>query len=596
MAGLFGFFLRQSRPRQWVGDRIDRLAAGMSRRAYHRSFRDLRGSLAIGGSGPSLLRGNLEPHPGHDGCVLYMEGETYHSRDTLGEPRPGDTLWEQIRRRWKDKGAEALSELDGLYNLVLYEPRSPEGERLSILNDRYGSRRLYYMERPEAFVFASELKALLAWPDVDWSVDHEFVVETVCLGSVLGNKTWFREASLLPPATVLVETKDLRSRRYWSWSSLPPPGTHAGAKRLEQLHHLWQCAITTRLSPEPMGQQLSGGLDSRLILAEAGSRRPDWITSTYGEPGSDEVRFALRCAEVAGRPWIFWHLPGPDWLARRVELMLETDGMVDLVSLHHAGLVEPLGRLIRFEMSGYLGDLVLGDTFYACRTPLDVLGAIAYWDSPVSLDLEVVLGRVESCLSQHYAPLWSVVDEKCRRATNGWPHLAVNDLEVRKPFMDYRFLEFCAGLTPSDRSGHSLYRELLARYYSAYARVPYQKTGVSPVAAKWKHIALRSYRVGYRAARRLTARVGMPIRPWVRGAVDVARWLHDPEVRSEVRSTLIAPDAYITSHFDRQAIADTLRLALEASEVPVEVVLNLYRVEKYLRHVRDIVAPAGSGR
>jgi hypothetical protein len=86
------------------------------------------------------------------------------------------------------------------------------------------------------------------------------------------------------------------------------------------------------------------------------------------------------------------------------------------------------------------------------------------------------------------------------------------------------------------------------------------------------------------------------MKPWIRGAADIERWLHDPAVRSELTSTLTAPNAQVTLYFDRAAVVETLRLTLDAREVALEVSLNLYRVEKYLTHHQNLTSGSRLGR
>ena len=57
-----------------------------------------------------------------------------------------------------------------------------------------------------------------------------------------------------------------------------------------------------------------------------------------------------------------------------------------------------------------------------------------------------------------------------------------------------------------------------------------------------------------------------------------------------------APNAHITLYFDRRAVAETLRLAPDTEKAPVEVSLNLHRVEKYPAYLRKLTAGDGPGR
>jgi asparagine synthetase B (glutamine-hydrolysing) len=565
-------------------ERLSGMGGAMTHRRCHQVVSEVRGRLAFGASGPGLLSGNYEAHPGVSDAVLYAEGEVYDIQD-IRRRYECDSEWSAVCRHWQEKGPEGLKGIDGLYNLLLWKP-DRDGGTLSILNDRYGSRRLYICERNDCIVFASELKAILAWPELRPSIDESFVKESVCLANPLGEKTWFREVYLLPPATLVTITRNgLKKRRYWSWEELPPEGSNCAPDRLEHLHELWCRSVRIRLANESCGQQLSGGLDSRLILGEATKHRALWIACTYGEPKSDEVEIAQLCVNQAQCAWTWWPLPGDNWLESRVQLMLETDGMLDLANAHHAGLVEVIGKLLRFELSGFLGDLVLGDTWYDVTSPDEALNAFAHWSSPVSLSREEARDRLAARLSSRYPVVWSLVDEKCRRMTNAWAHLASNYLEVRKPFVDYKFLEFCAGLPVEDRRGSRIYIQLLKQHYPHLARIKWQKNGAPPGASAIRRLGVR----GVRYLRQKVARVVPAVRTQgIRGAANVYAWLSEPAVQSEIRSRLQSSNAVVSSLFDKDAIKRTLVETIDKGGLAVEVVLGLYRVERYLQHVANL--------
>jgi asparagine synthetase B (glutamine-hydrolysing) len=562
-----------------MASRLDLLSRTMVRRVDHHCHLEIHDCAAFGISGRGLLDGSLVPHGHQSGAVMLAEGEIYSVGAWTSDTRPYGEAWPIVVDRWISGGAAAFAAVDGLFTLLRYDPHGPSGESLSLVNDRFGSRRLFVLDDGEATVFAADFAPLVAWLGDRCEIDRRFVEETTCFSAPLGGRTWAQHIRLLPSATSLTMSKGGTSQHgYWRWSSMPPEGTHRHRDAVERLHGLWGQAIGRRLHGTAVGQQLSGGLDSRLILGEASVRRREWLTVTYGEPGADEVRFAQQSAQAVEAQWLLLELPGEDWLERRVELSLETGGMIDLLNAHHAGFLPALRDRLHVDLSGYLGDVILGDK------PVDNPLWLLYWASPVSLPLATAEARIKEDMGDLDTWAW-LMETKWRRHINWWPHLAVNDIEVRKPFLDHAFLEYCLGLPGDMRSDSALHVRLLRRYYPALAKVPIQRTGVRPGASRYQYVAMGAVRHVYRRTQRAASSVGLPMKPWIRGAVDIGRWLSDPRVQDDIRQTLLASTARVRDHFDPSAIRDTLDDTFTRHRVAHEIVLNLYRVERVLQHV-----------
>lgn len=581
MAGLFGFFLRQPRPEAWMAERLRLLHRSMVSRPGHAHHLEIHPQAAFGISGPGLLDGTLQAyrHPG--GSIMLAEGEVYRVGGWTPVAAPHGQAWPLVLDQWTGGGAAALNAVDGLYTLVRYDPESPDGPRLSLVNDRYGSRRLFVLDDGEAVVFAADFPALAAWLGKRFELDRAFIEETICFPNALGRRTWARQVELFDPRTLLEATSQGVTRTaYWDWSDLPEPGSTGGRDPVAETWERWQDVMRVRLSGQALGQQLSGGLDSRLILATARGAARDWPTLTYGERGSDEVRFAERAAAVAGSRWTLLELPGPDWLARRVETSLENGGFIDLVNCHHAGRLDEVAAQFRIEINGFCGDFTLGDTYQG----LDALGVFSkmpYWDSPVSVAPADAMTRITEDLGTRST--WGyMMDTKVRRHVNWWQHMAVNDVESRKPFLDYQFLEFCAGLPPALRVESRMHTAMLRRYFPALARVPIQRTGVRPGAGTVTRLGMAAVRRTWRAGRSL----GLPLAPWIRNAMRMETWLAEPGPQGVIRETLLDPGARVAALFERGAITELLARAFAPQpRVATEVLMNLYRVELVLREI-----------
>ncbi len=557
----------------------------------HRFAEHATDGVGVGITGPELFEGTVHVHTEPGPRALVVDGEAYHVCAEDGRPCRGAALWSTVHRRWITGGAEVLVRLDGVFNAVQVDASS--GPTLRIFNDRYGSRRLYYAELADAFVFASEMAPIVAWMGAGAAFDPEFIRPSVCFGSPIDDATWIRGIRLFPPATVMTVSRDATTTdRYWRWSDAPPAGSHSAPDRFDALYDLWQRALAARLHGSRVGQQLSGGLDSRLILGEAVRHRQSWTTSTYGDEYSDDVRFAKRSAACVGASWSLCPLPA-DWLDRRLAVCVAHDGIVDLVNTHAAGLASTLAGLMDFEIGGYLGDAVLGGTGTQW-TPDTVVWGLSYWMSPVSLGPEAAQTRIGASVAGTTS-LWSwMFENKWRRAINAWPQLAVNDLEVRKPFLDYAFAEYCVGLPLEDRLSRRGHMELLQRSCPSLARVPWQRTGVHPGAGVMACAVIKGVRVVYRAVQPWAARAGVPMRPWVRNAFDEKACFGTADVRCTLTDCLTDRAALINEYFEREAIERTLSMAFDTREVAIEVPMNLYRAEHVLRRFRALrLEPAG---
>src|SRR6202011_6228002 len=124
-------------------------------------------------------------------------------------------------------------------------------------------------------------------------------------GFRLGDRTQIASVKMVSGGTI-VTVSDLRPRfrRYWNWNRIPVTGFDSRRSAIEEMYRLWQQAISLRLTgAQRPGQTLSGGLDSRAILAEATPRVPVWTAITYGELECDDARYARRAADAVGALW-----------------------------------------------------------------------------------------------------------------------------------------------------------------------------------------------------------------------------------------------------------------------------------------------------
>jgi asparagine synthase (glutamine-hydrolysing) len=161
-------------------------------------------------------------------------------------------------------GRGALEKLRGMFAFAVWDAHE---RRLFAARDRLGVKPLYYAQLPEELIFASEMKGLLAHPDIMRELDHTALDDFLTYLYVPAPRTIFRGISELPPAHWL-EWQDgrLRLERYWDVEFDPDKRDFLGT--VQELQHALHEAVGVRLvSDVPLGVFLSGGIDSSTVAA-----------------------------------------------------------------------------------------------------------------------------------------------------------------------------------------------------------------------------------------------------------------------------------------------------------------------------------------
>ena len=193
-----------------------------------------------------------------------------------------------------------LERIDGLYSAVIYDA---DQKKIHLITDRYGLRYLYWSKYEGGLVWASDLKTFLALPNFEPHIDREAVEQFLQIGYCLEDRTWFENVRLVPPGSVLswdIETNDLQSQQYWWWDKIQPLSEQrTEADIAEQLFHLFQTSINRRSKEaDKVGVTLSGGLDSRAILAAMPDQASHIHAVTLGKQGCDDITLAAQAIQA----------------------------------------------------------------------------------------------------------------------------------------------------------------------------------------------------------------------------------------------------------------------------------------------------------
>ena len=205
---------------------------------------------------------------------------------------------------YEEMGYAFLERLNGWFSGVLLDLRE---QKVVLFNDRYGVNRIYYHEDSGGFYFASEAKALLKILPITRQLDLRSLGEVLCCEAVLQNRSLFSGISLLPPGSAWVFSRGepVKKKTYFkqeAWESQPELSE---SDFYEKLRETWRRVLPKYfLGKQSIGLSLTGGVDSRMILAWA-PRSPGTLPCyTWGGTYRDcaDVKIARRTAGIAQQP------------------------------------------------------------------------------------------------------------------------------------------------------------------------------------------------------------------------------------------------------------------------------------------------------
>jgi len=222
---------------------------------------------------------------------LIQKGHKFSSRS--------DT--EVILHLYQEEGESCVNKLNGQWAFAIWDETR---KRLFLSRDRLGVRPLFYTRTSDSFLFASEVKALLACPETDRQLDLQALDQFFTFWVALAPRTAFKNISQLPPGHSLsLENGQVRVWQYWSLDYPTEDGFLDGqeAQLAQELLDLLRDATRIRLrSDVPVGAYLSGGIDSTVTTALARALVGDRLRSfsvSFEDAEFDESAYQREATE-----------------------------------------------------------------------------------------------------------------------------------------------------------------------------------------------------------------------------------------------------------------------------------------------------------
>jgi len=263
-------------------------------------------------------------------CMVF-NGEIYNHRELrnqlegLGHQFRGTSDSEVLLAAFLQYGDAVCEHLDGMYAFAIYDTLE---DAFFCARDPLGEKPFYYALSRGLFIFASEVRAIVASGLVPATVDPQAIGLLLRQGSIPPPRTHLEGIEMLRPATWLRVSRDrtTRTQEYWRPKFLDGAlAIRDPEEALARIDSTLRDSIKKRLQADvPVGAFLSGGLDSSLVCAYMARETPNLRSFTVTLPGSpgDEAAAARQTAQHLGLD----HTEVPivaesDWLERALDAM-----------------------------------------------------------------------------------------------------------------------------------------------------------------------------------------------------------------------------------------------------------------------------------
>jgi asparagine synthase (glutamine-hydrolysing) len=260
--------------------------------------------LAVLDASPAGAQPMRDPATGN---VISLNGDVYNFRslramlEARGHRFRSGTDTEVVLHAYAEWGGACLARLHGIFAFALFDATR---QTLLLARDRLGVKPLYFWQRGDELLVASEVRALLASGLVKRELDDAGLASFLALGAAQEPSTMIRDVRALPPGhSATWADGRLTLRRYWA----PGPAAEVGSRReaASRLRVLLAESVERQLvSDVPVGAFLSGGLDSTTVVAlmrRAGAPAHS-VSVVFPQPEYCESAYARHAARALTAP------------------------------------------------------------------------------------------------------------------------------------------------------------------------------------------------------------------------------------------------------------------------------------------------------
>jgi len=257
-----------------------------------------------------LSSAGRQPMTSDDVSIIY-NGEIYNFKkirkilEEFGHKFKSNTDTEVVLKSYMQWGVDCLEKFIGMFAFAIWDGRK---RRLFLARDRIGIKPLYYHFSNGTFLFASELKAFMAFNIFNKDIDSDSIPLFLHYLYIPAPGTVFKNTfKLLPGHFLIYENNTIKTNSYWQYPDVKGELNSFEIneeEKLQQLDDLLTQAVSNRMiSDVPLGALLSGGIDSSIVVAlmqKVNSSPVRTFSIGFKEKGYNEAKWAAKVARHLG--------------------------------------------------------------------------------------------------------------------------------------------------------------------------------------------------------------------------------------------------------------------------------------------------------
>lgn len=285
MSGIVGFYNFQNTKQEQSATILRRMLTRIKHRGPDQSGVYLSSAIGLGSVRLSVLdlsNGTMPISNSDNSLWIVIDGEIFNHIELRKElesknhkfKTQSDT--EVVVHLYEEYGSEFVQKLNGQFAIAIWDKHK---EELFLARDRVGIRPLYYSEVGETFVFASEIKSMMEFPDFKPKLSAKVISEYFTFWAALSPATVFEDVFEVPPGNYMIINKHSKTiTTYWELPLYKPneykyTTIEAATKEFETI---FSDAVKLRLKADvQVAAYLSGGLDSSVITSFIKDISPD---------------------------------------------------------------------------------------------------------------------------------------------------------------------------------------------------------------------------------------------------------------------------------------------------------------------------------